>query len=140
MKTTEEPEERQYTVTLSERQVRVIKDALDLYSRIGMGQLKEVVNILCLNKDDRENRHDIISIIRNSLESLSNLWIGGSGYHGITSRKISNSFRVAWDIQQVLRHRVSWDREPKGGITVNFDEPMITSGFKPPTIRKIEDG
>jgi hypothetical protein len=47
-----------------------------------------------------------------------------NAYHGIFSDKIPDEARVAWDLHQVIRHRLSWDDQPEGGITVNFDTPM----------------
>ena len=40
---------------------------------------------------------------------------------------INDSFRVAWDLQQVIRYRLAWDRNPEGGIQVIFDEPLKSS-------------
>ena len=45
-------------------------------------------------------------------------------------------FRIAWDIQQVIRHRIAWDRNPKGNITVDFDSPLKTSDEQLPIIEE----
>jgi hypothetical protein len=126
--------EQKYVLHLTEKQAQVIVNALDLYSRIGMGQLKEVAHILRLNPNSSDNTSDILNDIYNELIDLSKLWIGGSGYYGIFSDKISDVFRTAWDIQQVIRHRLAWDRNPEGGIFVNFDKPINTSKEEFPKI------
>ena len=41
--------DQKYTLQLTEKQARIISEALDLFSRIGMGQLKEVVSVLRQN-------------------------------------------------------------------------------------------
>lgn len=135
---------KSYTLHLTEKQARVIVNALDLYSRIGMGQLKEVAYVLRQNplpKADPEldARITLLSDIRDRLDTLSRYWMNGSGYYGITSKSISDVFRTAWDIQQVIRHRLAWDRNPKGGITVDFDNPMVTSEEALPKIEAKED-
>ncbi len=123
---------KKYALHLTEKQARVIINALDLYSRIGMGQLKEVAYVLRHNPipasaSEAENRSSILIDIKDELDVLSKLWMNGSGYHSINSSKISDVFRIAWDIQQVIRHRLAWDRNPKGEITVDFDTPLVTS-------------
>lgn len=35
-----------------------------------------------------------------------------------------NFERNVGDIMNVIRHRLSWDKYPEGGKTVNFHEPM----------------
>jgi hypothetical protein len=124
--------DHKYTIHLTERQARVIVDALDLFSRIGMGQLKEVAYVLRQNPlpsydPDLEIRTNLLFKIRDKLDILARYWMKGPGYYGITSKSISDKFRIAWDIQQVVRHRLAWDRNPKGDITIDFDNPMKTS-------------
>lgn len=137
---------KQYTLHLTEKQARVIVNALDLYSRIGMGQLKEVAYVLRATQKLNDNtdveiqeRSDQINIIRDRLEAISRYWMNGSGYHSITSQKISDVFRVAWDIQQVIRHRLAWDKNPKGDITVDFDDALKTSEEQLPTIESKDE-
>lgn len=124
--------DQKYTLHLMEKQARVIIDALDLFARIGMGQLKEVAYVLRQNPlpssdPDLEARTNLLSDIRDKLDVLARYWMNGPGYYGITSKSISDRFKIAWDIQQVIRHRLAWDRKPAGGITVDFDDPMKTS-------------
>jgi hypothetical protein len=136
---------KRYTLHLTEKQARVIVNALDLYSRIGMGQLKEVAYVLRAQnigaKTDAEiqEHSDQINIIRDRLEALSRYWMNGPGYHSIASQKISDVFRVAWDIQQVVRHRLAWDRNPKGDITVDFDNALKTSKEPLPQIESKDE-
>lgn len=119
--------DRHYTLTLNEHQAYVIKEALDLFSRIHMGQLDTVADVFVAYAQERG--FDTLSFLRDELDNLSPIWTGlhKHAYHGIHSPKISDKARVAWDLQQVIRHRLAWDREPKGGIYVDFDTPMRSS-------------
>jgi hypothetical protein len=118
-----------YHLHMNEKQAQIIIHALDLYSRIGMGQLEEVVTILRQNingsnKDTLGKLEEVGRLIREA----SSYWMGGAGsYYGINSEQISDSFRIAWDLQQVVRYRLAWDRNPEGGIQVIFDDPIQTS-------------
>jgi hypothetical protein len=134
--------DHKYTLHLTERQARVIIDALDLFSRIGMGQLKEVSYVLRQNplpepEAERDARITLLSDIRERLDMLSRYW-NANGFSGITSKSISDRFRIAWDILQVIRHRLAWDQKPEGGITVDFDEPMVTAREFLPTISLVK--
>jgi hypothetical protein len=135
--------DHKYTLHLTERQARVIVDALDLFSRIGMGQLKEVAYVLRQNPlpssdPDLEARTTLLSEIRDKLDTLSRYWMKGPGFYGITSKSISDRFRIAFDIQQVIRHRLAWDRNPQGDITVDFDNPTKTSEEDLPKIETVK--
>lgn len=133
--------DQKYTLQLTENQARIISEALDLFSRIGMGQLKEVVSVLRQNplpNSNLEERINFLSEIRNKLDILAKYWMKGPGYHGITSKLISDKFRIAWDIQQVIRHRLAWDRKSEGGFTIDFDDPMVTSEEPLPKIDAVK--
>jgi hypothetical protein len=115
----------------------VIMSALDLYSRIHMGQLDELLTARygtpCLAIDE----------CRDIIEKLKDLLFQEG--HGITSRVIDDNARAAWDLQQVIRHRVAWDEAGNPAVrdfgymmTVDFDNPMRTSTRLPlATIRRI---
>jgi hypothetical protein len=69
-----------------------------------------------------------ILLLKESLEKLQPLATQlPSGHHGIRSDKIPDSARVAFDLYQVIRHRLAWDRKPEGGFQVYFDQPLLTS-------------
>jgi hypothetical protein len=124
-----EQSDKPYQLFLTEKQAQVLVNALDLYSRIGMGQLSEVAYVLRLNALGNPNgQADALAKVEKLTREAASYWMGGSGsYYGIFSDKINDSFRVAWDLQQVIRYRLAWDRNPEGGIQVNFDKPLKSS-------------
>ena len=130
--------DKPYRLAITEKQARLIVDALDLYSRIGMGQLQEVAFVLRSNSFEDTIDFGILDKVTELLRKASSYWMNGSGgYHGIYSDKINDNFRVAWDLQQVIRYRLAWDRNPEGGIQVHFDEPMKTSLEELAVIKKV---
>lgn len=114
---------RKYQLTINENQAKILVRVLDFYSRIGMGQFWSLLDRFDIEKNDL--------LEKSSWELRAELFprLGthpGSAW-GIHSKEIDDDNRVCWDLQQVIRHRVSWDNEPNGGITVNFDNPMKSS-------------
>lgn len=117
-----------YTLTdLDTEHLRIIRDALDLYGRIGMGQYREILTHQLPRPYDQTTKQQaeyLLDVVRRlTMPELST----PNTYHSIRSEKISDNFRVAYDIQQVLRHRLAWDQNPKGDFMVDFDEPWRTS-------------
>lgn len=123
-----------YQLFITESQAQILVDALDLYSRIGAGQLEEIAHVLRINPG---TQHEKVAAVEELAKEASNCWMGrAGGHHGISSEKVHDAFRVAWDLQQVIRHRLAWDRNPKGGIQVNFDEPLKSSKEPLATIKR----
>ena len=118
---------KQFVLKMNRRQAGVITAALDLYSRIGMGQISEVENILRLDRHVKPDySHDAV---RNALDFVKREIFGldGNGNLGIHNETVPKNYRVAWDLQQVIRHFLSWDANPEGGSGVSFHEPMKSS-------------
>lgn len=141
-----------YQLTLTEQQASIIRDALEIYSRIGMGQIGTGVT----SHPDIEKRiwetsgvcsFDLSNVIDTTVKSYIYPEFRSSinSYYGIFSEAIGDSNRIAWDIQQVIRHRLSWDkvgnppqREWNTMMGVSFDEPMKSSEEELPTIVRLE--
>jgi hypothetical protein len=111
-----------YNLTLNDHQAQVLIQALDLFSRIGIGQFEEVLQVYDPNAKlalkERERIRAGLNIAKTEAGHPSN------GSYGIHHPKVDDDFRVAYDLQQVIRHRLAWDRKPEGDITVPFDKPM----------------
>lgn len=120
-----------YILEISEHQAAVIQSALDLYMRIGMGQYGEILQHspffytggsantekYCAGRDAAEPLLDHVKMLMTDLPSRNS-------YYSIGSKEISGAYRTACDVRDVIRHFISWDKEPKGGWTVNFDKPF----------------
>lgn len=125
---------RRYLLLLTEAQVESISCALEFYERAGgMGQLGEV-----LDPWRRRCRPANIEPARRALDEAQNLLTGlpfGASF-GICSPEVPDEFRVAYDLHQVLRHRLAWDRYPQGGTNVVFDKPRQTGQEPLATIKR----
>jgi len=103
----------QYRLTLSSQQVAVVRDALELYARLRMGQLDEARHHVPATtgvKYDLKASH----ILRDRLLELVPIatGLGPNQYHSLKSGEVSPAARIAWDIQQVLRYAM-WLARPE---------------------------
>lgn len=148
-------------IEISDEQAYVIVEALDLFSRILIGQVEEVggvMNMYNVNMLDSEvvgavgkqytqhkpdkhaynAHHDFTDAIRSLKHSI--LGIHSSGSYGIHSLEVHDNARVAYDIQQVLRHYLAWKNHKNdsfaGTIGVSFDRPYQTSKLPLPKIEE----
>jgi hypothetical protein len=139
-----------YTLELTEKQLGIIQYATDLIARLGIGQVKEAFEHLPLNNDcDWSTFHNDVRDIEHiiSKHTIGNV----DGYRsslGIHNDKVKLDAKIAWEIHQVIRHRLSWDRAIAKGFTdgkarnwsemmgVCYDEPFPCSGEALPVISK----
>lgn len=132
---------RTYNLTVTKGQAQILKDALDLYSRVGMGQMEEMLFVAV--RSVRSFKIDVVKYIKaqEDLKRVRTTLMGRPHtYKPILSYDVDDRFRVAYDLLQVIRHRLAWDQNPEGGITVNFDQPWKTSSEEPlATIAKGEE-
>ena len=120
-------------LVLTFSQATIVEQATEIYARIHMGQLD---CIACPNLvDDCSNMSKLSNALRDMQPLITGL--GKNLYYGIESKKVPERARMAWDIYQVVRHRLAWDMCPKGGTGVCFDEPCQVAREKLPTMSKV---
>lgn len=109
---------------VTENQARLISRAMELYSRLGIGQYDHMEYL----PDWDFKKRDVAKSILDSLHVLM------TGYHphagkGIGSPDIHEDYRVAYDIQKVINHFLYMKRpeEERGFGTVDSYKPSPTS-------------
>lgn len=128
---------RKYNLEITEKQAKIIIQSLDFFSRMGCGQWNEIFYHPSIGFSKEPN---INEIARNNINFTKNLimGLGKNEFIGIFESDECN--KIAWDILQVIRHRIAWDNEPRGGIQVIFDTPFKSSKQeKLSKIKLIED-
>jgi hypothetical protein len=132
---------QKYTLTLDEEQANVLSQACELLSRIYMGQLNSIAD--CFVTMDGIKYSELGDKLRELVPLVTGV---PNGFYAIHSKKLPDTARVAWDLHQVIRHRVSHDRADRDGIPndfkhrmfINYDEPM-SCGDKPlAEMKKVE--
>ncbi len=114
-----------YQLTVTDEQVEMLLRALDVYSRIGCGQFERILEMFA-GDPRRQKDVDCRPMFNHFKKQL--LALNYNTSYSICSPDVPVDYRLAWDVLQVIRHHVAWRKNPKGGFTVNFDEPMNTSG------------
>lgn len=130
-----------WKLILNNEQLDVIKRALDVYSRLHAGQFSAAFEMFDhLSFDERR-------ILENYIKPITHSKIG-SCYYGIYAKDIHPDAQVAWDIYQVIRYKISWDRCNKDPeydqrtddmYGVHYDAPMKASTQPLPELEKINE-
>lgn len=129
------------TLELSNEQAAVIESALELYSRLHLGQFWIIQEIIFPEQFGYEKRDKLQKACRELyMPELQD----NNCNHGIGSKAVNDSARTAWVVQKTLRYCRSWagikkhpkdgrDWSPEGQMGVNFDEPdTLMYSEKPP--------
>jgi hypothetical protein len=131
-------------------QLEVLKQACDFYTRMFLGQFMEVNNIvrMCRGHDpDFATQSAVLGHvfgrecdIEELMKQASSLFGHSTGSsHGIHSDKVNDKSRIAYDIQQVIRHRLSCDSGlSRQHYTVDSDPPRLSSKRKSSKLPIIE--
>lgn len=130
--------EHTYTLHLNATQAATISKACEVLARLGMGQFRDALECLPTTEFCPPGWHEDMEGIAHILKKHTTIMYGVGSYHSISSQKTSEQSKVAWDVYQVTRHRLSWDKAQAEGHpgegkaspptwTVNFDNPMKTS-------------
>lgn len=124
-----------YLLEINEEHAKVIIEALDVFSRIHMGQLNIIAEQLNFsNFFNKTNIHN--TDFRKKIDELKAIiGLSSSGHLGIRSEVVHEDAKVAYDIQQIIRHKLAWDKNPQGGYSVDFQELFKCS--KSETLPKI---
>jgi len=112
-----------YSIKITENQADIIIRALENYSRVGIGQFKNIFeDIFSIDVTYRED-------VTNLLDALNKAVMNDSvnKYRGICSPSTPENVKIAYEISKSLLCYRSWEKEPKGGPTVNFHEPLKIS-------------
>jgi len=116
------------TLTVNESQAQTILTALDLYSRLLMGQFDVIENVMKWRGDykfwEQPYGHDLSEKLLKTLRRLYIPELQRGDSWGISHPKNPAESKVAYDILQVLRHSMAWHKEPSGGYTVDFGQPI----------------
>lgn len=108
--------EATYTLQLTEAQAKVLCTACEVLARLGIGQFRDALahlpldQVLIRTADDVLEWHADLDLIG---DRLSRHMIGNvNGWNSslsIASPLVKDKARVAWDMYQVLRHRLNGD-------------------------------
>jgi len=131
--------DRTYTITVTESQAAELQEACELLARIKIGQIDHAIERLPGFYDRRD--WERVHATRHEIQRLANTLMPE-----VTKRRDDG---VAWDLYQVIRHRLAWDRAHDQGVIqpgeprkwpemmgVSYDEPLAMSWLPLATIKE----
>jgi len=117
---------RKYILELDEDQVQALSNACEIASRLAMGQFTEITNDLWFHwKVDHDTRDVCENILTTSKSMLTGL--DRNSYFSISSPDVAENFKIMYDLHQVVRYRLAWDRNPSDDWNVHKNEPLKVS-------------
>lgn len=128
---------------LNEAQMRVIADALELYTRIRLGQIEEVIEpwLFAKRGDSFDQTPELLDFARYQIGLAKQALTGftPTASWGIGAEEVPNAARVAIDVRDVIKNFLAWERKPEGGHTVDFHKPMHWGSEPLPTVAHKKD-
>lgn len=132
-----------YTLKISEKQARVISVACEVFLRMGLGQFDYATESVWMDRVfgvdpnhpvDREE-------FKGACDRLKHVITGhkSNASLGVGSKEVNPDCHIAWEIHQVIRHQIYWDKfkdNPNRPFTVDAGTPMKYSNEKLPEIVK----
>ena len=129
-----------YKIELTKKQAETVMVACEVLARLGIGQFRDALEHLPLERLPIWSE-DLQSIGKTISRYTKHNVDGWCTHLSIGNYDTRDEARTAWDIYQVIRHKLSWLRAVADGIVesetsprdwqkmmgVNYDEPMKTS-------------
>ncbi|WP_172135035.1 hypothetical protein [Adlercreutzia sp. ZJ473] len=124
-------------VVLDNDEASILMSALNIYSRIWVGQYDhiewELRNLTLafseFNLKENARKKAWLLMRKLILPELSDMPLEAS--HGIWSEHTDDRGQTAYDILQVVRHARAWHKNTEGGIERDFDRPWIHGSLPP---------
>lgn len=114
-----------YVLELTENQASAMVAALEAFMRLGLTQFSNAIDIAMpaskLKGYDQEVEDSLNKVRKILFDLLPNQ------SYSICSNNVTEMVKIAHDIFEVIRHRLSHDKHPEGGSGVNFSDPFKTS-------------
>ena len=132
-----------YTITLTATQAAAISHACEVLARLGMGQYTDALECLPTKELRPDGWNEDMAAIGHILSKHTYAY---GVYNQRNKPKRTEMSKVAWDVHQVTRHRLAWDRARADGHTgdkpptwgVSFDQPLQTSPEPLPQMTAVE--
>lgn len=136
--------QRKYTITITQTQAEVMNRALELYSRLKAGQLTELYfEFMNPAKSSRELFEVAAKDMKRSL--WPDMEYNASKGIGQDTIESNGKGDIAWDMHEVLRHRLAWDkagnpsqRDFKTMMGHDYDKPYSWSGHPLAEIKEVK--
>ena len=116
-------------IVLRGSEIDHVINALDLYSRIWIGQYDHIMYEMRWRKtcDEIDRQEKKLIGLFMAMREITLPELNGYDFcasHGIFSSERDVKAAVAYDLQQEMRYKKAWFEKPEGGYTVDFNTPI----------------
>lgn len=128
-----------YVLEMTDDQARIACAAFEFYTRMRLGQFKELVNLCVPYSDDEwlkkstEGEDALLEVRKIIFPDLAPHWGHSYGVYNFPETL------DAWQLLQAVRSCRAWHEHPEGGLTVNFDRPIKHEGKPVPVCKAVEE-
>lgn len=130
------------TMTVTETQARCIVSALDLYLRIGIGQIEEIADLVRCAYIETNDGADWVRCIEN-VETLckaikAELGHPSNGSYGIGHKNVRQDAKRAFEIKKQIDRAMSMHRDPNPSFRgVDYDGRIVRYTDDPDIVMKV---
>lgn len=106
---------RMVSVWMTPQQALEVARGLELFARVGIGQVKEIACPLrlsqCAPASLGVEASNVITTLGKTAEALGYVLTGAApgNSHSISSHLVDDSVKIAWDVMGAIKHRMAWD-------------------------------
>ena len=124
----DKPKKIKIELEVDEDYVGVLMSALDVYSRLLIGQTEIIVATYWVNRARFD--YDCIKVreLCEKMKSAAFPELSSTASYGILEKETPVSAKLAYELRRVIEHDYTWLSEPEGGHTVDFLEATKVSG------------
>lgn len=117
---------RKYILEIDEDQAQALSTACEIASRLAMGQFTELTNDFWFHWPADHDERDVCGNILNTVKTMLT-GLDRNAYFSISSPQVEEKFKVMYDLHQVVRYQLAWDRSPADDWNVHKNEPLKVS-------------
>lgn len=115
-----------HTIEVNSVQLRIIRDALNLYTRIGLGQFERIVDVY-----DPRTGAEMEAIVRFLKDAKLAAGFPANGSYGINHPNVSNSTKTAYDMSCQCNAAMDGFSHPAPPPALKGTEPVMIVTTKP---------
>ena len=117
-----------YVLDMNEEQANIVDKALELYTRLRIGQWRELLDLCVpLSDEDYCKKSDALIPVLLEARQIPYPELTSNPGHSFGVGKFEDA-DLAWEVHEVLRNKMAWTRHPEGGNGVNFYPPTSFRG------------
>jgi len=123
----------QVRLVLDKRSALAVREGLELFTRLSIGQLEEIRQEVSLDETNKPYPYEMLDLLSGYIASFKQQVVGFSSNasFGIHNPKLNPVVTKSWALMRALRHRLAWDQTPEGRMGTWHDEPMLSEDSLP---------